>query len=744
MKTNVLSHLLFLTVIFSMTACMPFEKEDSSGGTELYRIQVGDKFGFINEKGRLVIDPQFDQAYLLFGDSICYAVMDGRKGLINTEGKFVAELDTTITWVFQFWNGFAVCQNNKERQGVISKSGEVILSPIYKNVIYDRNGFIIIDTLGNCGYMNNSGEIVMPCVYDFIGVMEEGLRNVSSNKKYGYMDSTWNWVIDSKYDDARAFGNGLARVKLNGDWKFINHEGNIVDNIVCDEILSGFSCDRAFVKRNDSILLINPQGNIVNTFNVDAVGGFYEGYATFQKNGKYGKIDTTGTIVIMPTFDHLYLTDNGLSIFEKNKKQGVVDSSGSIIIEAKYDYFLLGNTTNGCYFTLIICVDKSGITYYDRIGNLIWKDKPTTNFILPKKPSKEDWIKFFDSRLSELDPIEGIYYVTFNNIAVNRDNGHSSSNGSKSRFYAVIRTPNTNEFCATVVDSINRSWVKKFVQIGESNMYAVVNNENVGDGKSTWAEDGKLVLEDPYKFDVTLRQTGNDYYNWYVQCEFIKDYPSASVYEQVQQAEWTGTGFAIADGYIATNYHVINGAKSIRIKGINGNMKDSYKGYVVASDREHDLAIIQIVDKKFDGFGDIPYRIGGETISEVGESVFVLGYPLTKTMGNEVKLTDGIISAESGYKGDQSMYQISAAVQPGNSGGPLFDSDGNVIGVICAKHADAENANYAVKVSYLFSLCQDMDIDITHSKKKVNKSKSLSKKVKIVQPFVYLVECSSH
>ena len=58
--------------------------------------------------------------------------------------------------------------------------------------------------------------------------------------------------------------------------------------------------------------------------NVDAVGGFYDGYATFQKNGKYGKIDTLGTVVIMPTFDHLYrTTDNGLSIFEKNKKQGL-------------------------------------------------------------------------------------------------------------------------------------------------------------------------------------------------------------------------------------------------------------------------------------------------------------------------------------------------------------------------------------------------------------------------------------
>ena len=746
MKTNILSHLLFLAVVFSMTACMPSEKEDSSGGTELYRIQVGGKFGFINENGKLVIEPQFDVAHLLFGDNVCYAKLGERKGLINTEGKFVSELDTAITWVYQFRNGVALFRMNNGKVGIICKTGEMVLPPTYKNVIDDDgNGFIIEDTLGNCGYVNNNGKVIVPCKYDDVGGMQEGVMVVKSNNKYGYVDSMGVWVIDTIYDEARAFGNGLARVRLDGKWKFINREGVVIEDLAFDEILTGFSCNRAFVKQNGIIEMIDRCGNRISTIDADTIFSFQDGYATFRKNGKYGKIDTTGTIVIMPTFDYLYRTYNGLSIFEKNKKQGVVDSSGSIIIEAKYDYILWGNTTNGCYyFTLIICEDKSGITYYDRIGNLIWKAKPTTNFILPQKPSKEDWIKFFDSRLAELDPIEGIYYVTFNNIAVNRDNGHSSSNGSKSRFYAVIRTPNTNEFCATVVDSINRSWVKKFVQIGESNMYAVVNNENVGDGKSTWAEDGKLILEDPYKFDVTLRQTGNDYYNWYVQCEFIKDYPSASVYEQVQQAEWTGTGFAIADGYIATNYHVINGAKSIRIRGINGNVKDSYKGYVVASDREHDLAIIQIVDKKFDGFGDIPYRIGGETISEVGESVFVLGYPLTKTMGNEVKLTDGIISAESGYKGDQSMYQISAAVQPGNSGGPLFDNDGNVIGVICAKHADAENANYAVKVSYLFSLCQDLDIDVTHSKKKVNKSKSLSKKVKIVQPFVYLVECSSH
>ena len=367
---------------------------------------------------------------------------------------------------------------------------------------------------------------------------------------------------------------------------------------------------------------------------------------------------------------------------------------------------------------------------------------PGNLFSWPAVPSKEDYIAYFDSKLSELDPIEGIYYVSFNKMAVDRENDHASSNGSNSKFYAIRRSEtNKDEFLAYVIDKDKPyyTWVKKFVQIGESNAYAVVNN----DEKSTWSEDGKLVLDDPSHFEITLRTGGNNYYNWYVRCDFLKDYPSAAIYEQVQLAEWSGSGFAIADGYVATNHHVVNGAKSINIKGVNGDTKETYKGYVVATDLEHDLAILKIVDKKFEGFDAIPYCIG-KTVPEVGDDVFVLGYPKTNTMGQEVKLTDGIISAESGFKGDASMYQISAPVQSGNSGGPLFDNEGNVIGIICAKHADAENANYAVKVSYLFSLVNSSGIGIKLPDKNNVSSKSLSKKVKKVKPFVYLIECRSH
>lgn len=731
-------HILFVSVFCTIiTACTSTNKEEQIESKELYRIQVGGKCGFINERGKLVIEPQFDKAYWVFGDSVCYAEIGERKGLINTDGEFVTELDKSFLWIYQFNNGVATFTTDTGKEGIINKSGEIILPAIYKSIIKDDdNGFIIEDTLGNYGYVSVQGDFIVPCKYDAVSGFKEGLMVVVTNKKYGYVDSTGVWVIDSIYDDARAFVDGLARVKTNDKWRFIDKSGKVVEKLTYDDVLTGFSSSRAFVKMGKTIAMINKDGDKIATIDADSIYGFYDGYSTFQKNGRYGIIDSTGAVVIHTKFEKLSQSYNGLFIFDKHKKKGVVDIKGKVIVEPIHENIFIEDD-----LCLIICIDDNGEKgiYYDRKGNLIWKDMQGNKFSWPDKPTKEDYVRYFDSKLPDLDPIEGIYYVTFNRMAVNRDNDHASSNGSESKFYAVIRTQGTDEFVACKIDENDpwRYWVKKFVQIGESNAYAIVKN-----GESSWAEDGKMILEDPYKFEITLRQGGNNYYNWYVKCEFVKDYPSAMVYEQVQKAEWTGTGFAISDGYVATNYHVVNGAKTIMVKGVNGNMDNAYKGYVIASDREHDLAIVQIVDKKFKGFDEIPYSLG-KSVPEVGDDIFVLGYPMTKTMGNEVKLTDGIISAASGYKGDNSMYQISAAVQSGNSGGPLFDNKGNVAGIICAKHTDAENANYAIKVSYLLSLIRSSDIGIKLPNNNIG-SKSLSKQVKQIEPFVYLIECNSH
>ena len=179
--------------------------------------------------------------------------------------------------------------------------------------------------------------------------------------------------------------------------------------------------------------------------------------------------------------------------------------------------------------------------------------------------------------------------------------------------------------------------------------------------------------------------------------------------EEIRKAsepeEWSGTGFALNNGYLVTNYHVVEEARSIVVKGIKGDFNNAYNAEVVATDRFNDLALLRITDNRFSEFGTIPYKVK-TNVSEVGEEIFVLGYPLTSTMGDEIKLTTGVISSKTGFQGDVSLYQISAPVQPGNSGGPLFDSKGNLIGIVNSKHTGAESVGYAVKTSYLMNLVE--------------------------------------
>lgn len=202
----------------------------------------------------------------------------------------------------------------------------------------------------------------------------------------------------------------------------------------------------------------------------------------------------------------------------------------------------------------------------------------------------------------------------------------------------------------------------------------------------------------------------------------------------------SGTGFALSsNGYIVTNHHVTKGASSINVRGINGNFSKAYTAKVIIEDNKNDLSIIKIDDPSFTSLGTVPYTIINRP-SDVGSSVFVLGYPLRATMGDEVKLTNGIISSKSGFQGDVTSYQITAPIQPGNSGGPLFDDKGNVIGIVNAKHAGAENASYAIKTPYLGNLIDLMPIRPKLQTVNMIFGKPLTDQVKVLKKYTYIIE----
>ena len=187
----------------------------------------------------------------------------------------------------------------------------------------------------------------------------------------------------------------------------------------------------------------------------------------------------------------------------------------------------------------------------------------------------------------------------------------------------------------------------------------------------------------------------------------------------------SGTGFFVAYGYVVTSYHVVSDASAIKVV-VNGNGR---KAKLVNADPANDLALLwapgtvsEIAQEH--AKPDLPpsgalnvtavsriLPILGSRDVHLGDSVFTVGFPNTEVQGVEPKLTRGEINSLAGAQDDLRFFQMSAAVQPGNSGGPLVDTRGNVIGVVEARLDDMvalqtsgalpQNVNYALKSSFL-------------------------------------------
>jgi serine protease Do len=166
----------------------------------------------------------------------------------------------------------------------------------------------------------------------------------------------------------------------------------------------------------------------------------------------------------------------------------------------------------------------------------------------------------------------------------------------------------------------------------------------------------------------------------------------------------SGTGFAICPDLIATCYHVVGKHRNIDVTSFDGKTST---GTVVVKDRANDLAIIKVSG----GMTFTPVTFGRPSDVRSGAKVFTIGFPLPDELGTNAKIGEGIINSATGIDDDPRTYQISIPVQPGNSGGPLVDDSGKVIGLVAATLNNkylfffmdtiAQNVNFAVKINYL-------------------------------------------
>ena len=190
-----------------------------------------------------------------------------------------------------------------------------------------------------------------------------------------------------------------------------------------------------------------------------------------------------------------------------------------------------------------------------------------------------------------------------------------------------------------------------------------------------------------------------------IDCRFvdsIEDVPT------IQSA--SGSSFSIAPHYVVTNAHVVE----------NGNLDSYYifadnKYYpasIVGIDKGKDIALLYIESYSF----PFSFGIKEDNYYSVASEIYAIGYPITSIIGTEPRVTTGIINARTGINGDENEFQISAQIQPGNSGGPVLQKDdySKVIGITTATISDSytlenmgfvtQDVNFAIKSSILFTL----------------------------------------
>lgn len=207
----------------------------------------------------------------------------------------------------------------------------------------------------------------------------------------------------------------------------------------------------------------------------------------------------------------------------------------------------------------------------------------------------------------------------------------------------------------------------------------------------------------------------------------------------------TGSGIFIgAGGEVLTNAHVIEDCRSIKLTFANGSPEAAT---LVARDEQNDLAVVR-TRRKHDAAAIAAFR---ETPPlRAGDSVVALGYPLAGVLATGANLTVGNVSALAGLGDDSRYIQMSAPVQPGNSGGPLLDTSGHVVGIVTAK-LDAvrvaraigdipQNVNFALKAQVARTFLDSKLI--SYKTETSTASLSPADVGEIARPFTVHVACS--
>ena len=220
---------LLCILILSMVIGPPDSVKAVDDSKTLDRVRIGDKWGFADSTGKMVIDPIFDLTWGFSEGSEGLAAVKVRDkwGYINPESEIVINLQFDYAWSFS--EGLAAVKI-EDKYGYIDKSGKMVIKPQFDLAGFFCEGLATVEIGHKRGYINRKGKIVIKPQFDRTRAFKEGLAAVLIGRKWGYIDRTGEMAIKPQFDYAQSFSKGLAMVQNEGAWRYIDKNGQYIKN----------------------------------------------------------------------------------------------------------------------------------------------------------------------------------------------------------------------------------------------------------------------------------------------------------------------------------------------------------------------------------------------------------------------------------------------------------------------------------------------------------------------------------
>ncbi len=328
----------FLLAVIAAFVCikiLPHDKQTID--YKLIPVLSGEKWGYIDHKGRYVVNPQFINCFLFSDGLAMVQASNGKVGYINHKGKFVIE--PKYKNGTDFTDGLAFVVREDGYPECINKNGEIVFS--LKDAKYVR-GFsegraCYMASDLKCGFVDRTGKVVIAPQFEAADDFHEGLALVfNSGRKAGYVDKSGKLVIRYQFDMAESFSESLASFSNGESTGFISPKGKYIINPQFDDA-SSFSDGLAVIEQGDMYGFIDKKGKIVINPQFEDVEPFSDGLAVVGNGEKYGYIDKNGKYIINPQFDAALPFSGGVAGVCSAGKWGLINKKGEFLVNPQFN-----------------------------------------------------------------------------------------------------------------------------------------------------------------------------------------------------------------------------------------------------------------------------------------------------------------------------------------------------------------------------------------------------------------------